>query len=315
MASRKVFVNIVLCILVLATIKLSAQDSTNFFPHHIGDMWEYYFTDFIDDDTVQVFVIADTLDSLGSHHVTQAARAINPVVPHTYHFPDTGEYILDTLGQVFSIAHGGLLYKLHANRNDIWIVRLLGGTMYEIAKVKNVSQDTLFSVPIITKEIWYYFTEDTTDTTIWLHIGTDIIADKFGLIFRGDPESGAFSILKGAVINGMHYGDTTLVSIHPTLPYSIPEQFHLYQNYPNPFNPRTTIPFQLNRSGRISIMIYDVTGKLVRKLIDNQWYPIGEHEIIWDGKTRKGGDAASGMYFYQLIVGQQRVTRPMLLIR
>ena len=315
MASRKVFVNIVLCILVLATIKLSAQDSTNFFPHHIGDMWEYYFTDFIDDDTVQVFVIADTLDSLGSHHVTQAARAINPVVPHTYHFPDTGEYILDTLGQVFSIAHGGLLYKLHANRNDIWIVRLLGGTMYEIAKVKNVSQDTLFSVPIITKEIWYYFTEDTTDTTIWLHVGTDIIADKFGLIFRGDPESGAFSILKGAVINDVLYGDTALVSIHPTLTHSIPEHFHLYQNYPNPFNPRTAIPFQLNSSGRISVMIYDVAGRLVRRLIDNQWYPIGEHEIIWDGKSQKGGDAASGIYLYRIQAGDFSQVRRMLLIK
>lgn len=322
MASKQVFVSIVLCISVLFTTRLYAQDSTNFFPHQVGDMWEYYFTDFIGDDTMQVFVIKDSVDQEGNHHVTRAARSINPIAPPIFHFRDTTEYVLDTLKQVFTDItftnpDGRLIYKLDAQQNDLWIVDEIpgGAGFFEIAKVKNIYQDTLFFTPFTAKEIWYYHTEDTTDTTIWLHIYTDILADKFGLIYRFSAEGGAWSTIRGAIIDSVLYGDTTLVSIYPNLPPSIPGQFHLYQNYPNPFNPRTTIPFQLNRSDRISILLYDVVGRMVRKLIDNQWYPVGDHVIIWDGKSQKGGDAVSGMYFYQFIVGQQRATRPMLLIR
>ncbi|MBN2000554.1 DUF3160 domain-containing protein [candidate division KSB1 bacterium] len=66
-------------------------------------------------------------------------------------------------------------------------------------------------------------------------------------------------------------------------------------NYPNPFNPQTTVSFYLPKSSHVRIEIYNINGKLVRLLIDEN-HPNGVHHIIWDGKTNNGQVAASGIY-------------------
>lgn len=70
----------------------------------------------------------------------------------------------------------------------------------------------------------------------------------------------------------------------------------LEQNYPNPFNPVTKINFAQDRAGTVEIRVFNVRGELVRT-VANQWYPQGLHTVSWDGKTRSGGAAASGVYY------------------
>ena len=94
----------------------------------------------------------------------------------------------------------------------------------------------------------------------------------------------------------------------------VPEKIILYQNYPNPFNPVTKIKFEINQQQRVKLEIFDVTGKLIRKLIDNTLYA-GTHELLWDGKDTKEQAAHSGIYFYALKSGEEISTKKMTLMR
>jgi hypothetical protein len=99
-----------------------------------------------------------------------------------------------------------------------------------------------------------------------------------------------------------------------TLEKNMPTRFALEQNYPNPFNPATLIRYSLHQAGAVQLLIYNVNGQLVRKLVDGQ-QSAGMQEVRWDGNDEFGRPAASGLYFYTLLFGQQRLTRKMQLVK
>jgi hypothetical protein len=68
---------------------------------------------------------------------------------------------------------------------------------------------------------------------------------------------------------------------------------------PNPFNPQTTITFTLERPGRVDLLIYDVAGRLVKRLVDVR-LGAGEYEVKWDGRDQFGNPLESGTYFFRL---------------
>lgn len=88
----------------------------------------------------------------------------------------------------------------------------------------------------------------------------------------------------------------------------------LYQNYPNPFNPSTTIDFVIPNAGTASIIIYDVSGRLVRRLLDKD-LEAGRHSVSWDGHNDSGIPVSSGIYYYCLKTGKTKMTREMVLMR
>lgn len=87
------------------------------------------------------------------------------------------------------------------------------------------------------------------------------------------------------------------------------ETFTLSQNYPNPFNPSTVIKFILSKPSDVQLTVFDVLGREMMTLV-NQNLPIGEHQATVDG-----AHLTSGMYFYQLKVGNQTETKRMMLIK
>jgi hypothetical protein len=93
-----------------------------------------------------------------------------------------------------------------------------------------------------------------------------------------------------------------------------PSEFDLAQNYPNPFNPTTKIEFTLAKSGFVTLQIYDTLGRKVRTLVSEE-LPSGYKSVIWDGKNDEGKDVASGVYFYQLKVGDFSQPKKMLLLK
>ncbi len=93
-----------------------------------------------------------------------------------------------------------------------------------------------------------------------------------------------------------------------------PHKYHVYQSYPNPFNPVCTIRYEIPVSGRMSIRIYDVEGRLVRNLADKFRKP-GVYSEVWNGKSDKGRSVASGVYFYQFKVNDFKKTGKMILMR
>jgi|Marorgknorr_s2lv_3_1036020.scaffolds.fasta_scaffold01128_7 hypothetical protein len=95
----------------------------------------------------------------------------------------------------------------------------------------------------------------------------------------------------------------------------IPTDYKLEQNYPNPFNPTTNIRFELPRDKAVSLTIFDVSGRIVKRLVDNQFMSEGTHEIQWDGTSDAGGQVASGTYLYRLQFGNFAHTKTMVLLK
>lgn len=94
----------------------------------------------------------------------------------------------------------------------------------------------------------------------------------------------------------------------PTVRYQL-------RNYPNPFNPRTTIGFGTSSSGRVTLQIFDVSGKLVRTLLDEHRERASDHTVIWDGCDDTGASVSSGVYYSELRSPGFRSTGKLALIR
>jgi hypothetical protein len=97
--------------------------------------------------------------------------------------------------------------------------------------------------------------------------------------------------------------------------YELLKSFKLYQNYPNPFNPKTTIPFYLPRQEKVTIKIFDLTGKEVKTLINKQFIRRGNHQVVWDGINNFGKEVSSGLYLYQIQTEHFSQTKKLLLIK
>ncbi|MBN1995998.1 T9SS type A sorting domain-containing protein [candidate division KSB1 bacterium] len=85
-------------------------------------------------------------------------------------------------------------------------------------------------------------------------------------------------------------------------------RYRLDQNYPNPFNPQTIIPFAVEKSGRVRLRVYDISGRLVQTLVDKN-LPPGEF------KTTFTPDLPSGVYFYNLQAGTFTQTGKMVFVQ
>jgi hypothetical protein len=102
------------------------------------------------------------------------------------------------------------------------------------------------------------------------------------------------------------------------LPFQIkPYSFQLMANYPNPFNPETWMPFELAADSDVIVRIYGLDGSIVRTL-DLGHRPIGEHHsrdsaAYWNGRNEIGERVASGVYVYELLAGDQRAVRRMVI--
>ncbi len=106
--------------------------------------------------------------------------------------------------------------------------------------------------------------------------------------------------------------DAGLISLTGVLPSvsTSPAEFSLAQNYPNPFNPSTTISYVLPVGGTVSLKIYDVAGKEILTLVqDNQ--SAGEHSAQFVAS----GSISSGVYLYQLRLGNFSQTKKFILLK
>ncbi len=90
----------------------------------------------------------------------------------------------------------------------------------------------------------------------------------------------------------------------------VPNGFSLKQNYPNPFNPNTKIRFSVPKASNVSLLVYDVTGKLVATLANNQAVTAGVKEVEFSASN-----LASGIYFYTLKAGEFTETKKMILVK
>lgn len=94
---------------------------------------------------------------------------------------------------------------------------------------------------------------------------------------------------------------------------NLPESFDLAQNFPNPFNPSTTIKFAVDNSGFVSLKVYDILGKEVATLV-NEDLDKGSYTVNFNSNTQ-GLNLASGMYIYKLSSNNKTISKKMLLLK
>ena len=80
-------------------------------------------------------------------------------------------------------------------------------------------------------------------------------------------------------------------------------------------NPTTTISFNLPLSQKISIVVFDVLGRKVSTLVDNQRFNPGKNIVTWNGTNQQGDLVSSGIYFYQVSSDNYKATRKMVLMK
>lgn len=91
-------------------------------------------------------------------------------------------------------------------------------------------------------------------------------------------------------------------------------EFPFVLTYPNPFNPNTRIRFSLLEKEPVRIAIYDVNGKLIKKIADKT-LSAGTHEYVWNGRTDHNNSVGSGLYFCRITAGSKSKTMKLILIR
>jgi hypothetical protein len=101
---------------------------------------------------------------------------------------------------------------------------------------------------------------------------------------------------------------------HVTPELQIPSMTYLGASYPNPFRGTTTIAYGLHTPGRVRISVFDVTGRLVRDLVDGD-ESAGVKQAVWDGRNNSGHSVGTGVYLVRLQASSMVFTRQIRVVR
>ncbi len=122
-----------------------------------------------------------------------------------------------------------------------------------------------------------------------------------------------WGMFRNSLLNTGLY-ETSGVGIFEEPRIFITDTANLFQNRPNPFNGSSVISYQVQGTGNVTLQVYDISGKLVRTLVDEVQCS-GDHSVTWDSRTSSGVEVSPGVYLYRLETGSSVSTREMILIR
>jgi hypothetical protein len=148
------------------------------------------------------------------------------------------------------------------------------------------------------------------DGRLTVDLGNYLSGDENAIFiaFDGPPAAAADLFL----LDHVHHVDFVLEL------KALPTEFRLSQNYPNPFNPSTQIRFdipeRMTDGVQVQLRVYNLLGELVRVAMDERKLP-GAHTLEWDGRNDRGETVSSGIYIYQLVAGEFREMKRMLLLK
>jgi photosystem II stability/assembly factor-like uncharacterized protein len=185
-----------------------------------------------------------------------------------------------------------------------------------------VTTDTGYYVGLYVDPSYYsnpvtYKTTDVGELWNYLSNGAGALHDKWNAVYFTDPNIGFIVGNKGIANNGIilktvdggdSWNEVTSIQVIKSDVITI-SKYKLHQNYPNPFNPNTTIKYQIPEISFVTIKVYDVLGKEVATLV-NEEKPAGNYDIEFDGEG-----ITSGIYFYQLQAGSFVETKKMIMIK
>ena len=112
------------------------------------------------------------------------------------------------------------------------------------------------------------------------------------------------------------YGYPPVVGVEEEPAPSAPLVNVLYQGYPNPMNPTASIQYSVKATGRVTLRMYDVAGRVVKVLVDEvKQASAAPYSIVWDGKNDAGASVASGVYFCMMETKNFSSTKKIVVLR
>ena len=151
----------------------------------------------------------------------------------------------------------------------------------------------------------------TTDSgATWQSVKTNTHAGLFKICFDEDMTVGY--IFGGQ--NVLLKYDPLNTGFKEKYDMNSPSYIELFKNYPNPFNNQTIISYKLNQPGKVSIIIYDIQGRLINSLFQAS-QSAGIYNITWNGRNNQRLQAPSGIYFIQLSVDDNFQVKKICLIK
>jgi hypothetical protein len=140
-----------------------------------------------------------------------------------------------------------------------------------------------------------------------------IVNLEFDVLESESPDAGSLLQITEMVINDGSIA-ANIQAARFEMGSAVPDEYALDQNYPNPFNPETTIKYQLPKSGKVVLKIYNSIGQEIRTLV-NEEKEAGYHEARWDGRDNGGVSVSSGVYIYRIQAGDFISIKKMLFLR
>ncbi|MFC1543487.1 fibronectin type III domain-containing protein, partial [Candidatus Neomarinimicrobiota bacterium] len=181
----------------------------------------------------------------------------------------------------------------------------------------DVDGDTIEYIVECTDDLGDIFVFDTTDTILKVpHADILLLMETIG---KSAGITGTWNIL---ACDGL---DTTWSSNGPfyltitnslTIDFlaGIPEEYALHPNYPNPFNPSTTLQFDLPAAADIRIVVYDLLGREVVRLVEQRLEP-GYHQLVWKGRDRRDREVPTGVYIVLMVTPEYSKAIKMVLLK
>jgi hypothetical protein len=145
--------------------------------------------------------------------------------------------------------------------------------------------------------------------------GDDITTDAIDGAINGEQLTFALGEYISDPVNISFAGDMEPRTVSLKIK-SIPEEYALAQNYPNPFNPVTTIHYNLPKDANVTIVVYDLMGRIINTLVNNEHTTAGYNKsVIWNATDDRGIPVSAGLYFYQIHAGNFIQVRKMALLK
>jgi len=138
----------------------------------------------------------------------------------------------------------------------------------------------------------------------------------FAFPFEAIHGSGAFASRDTVMDRVLSWLCPSSVGVEEESKYHSPiTNFQLFQNHPNPFLHKTSVRFFLTERGPYNLKVYDLTGSLVKTLVDKTTPGVGSSTLFWNGEDERGKIVPSGVYFYRLSSGNNLATKKMTFLR
>jgi len=192
------------------------------------------------------------------------------------------------------------------------------GSLWMSVRPPSTGKDNIYKLNPVTLQATFVgktgFGIATKDITFDSHGRLFGVMDSTGgqsYLIQIDPVTGKGNVIGGLGVKGIETIDlqSNFVTAIKKNNGAVPYEFSLLQNFPNPFNPVTIIAFSIHTAGLVSVKVFDVLGKEVATVVNEQLIP-GEHRVSFDA-----GALASGIYFYTLHSGGTVQTKKMTLIK